>query len=130
LPKRRGRLRRGVSVFEHKLVDLSKRPKTRGQCPNGPCPWAGCRYHLLLKVTKNGKLKFPFEEKEFDEIEETCALRVADRGSHTLQEVGDFFNLTRERIRQIEKTALEKLSQNILMLEWRVHVSVRTIETF
>lgn len=40
-------------------------------------------------------------------------LRYGLRGheSHTLREVGSLFNLSRERIRQIEKTALKKLRQ-------------------
>ncbi len=40
-------------------------------------------------------------------------LRYGLRGheSHTLKEVGKMFNLSRERIRQIEKTALKKLRQ-------------------
>lgn len=40
-------------------------------------------------------------------------LRYGLRGheSHTLKEVGKMFDLSRERIRQIEKTALKKLRQ-------------------
>ena len=40
-------------------------------------------------------------------------LRYGLRGheSHTLKEVGQLFDLSRERIRQIEKTALSKLRQ-------------------
>jgi RNA polymerase primary sigma factor len=34
------------------------------------------------------------------------------RGDHTLEEVGEEFNVTRERIRQIEAKALRKMSQN------------------
>ncbi|HEX9730580.1 MAG TPA: sigma-70 family RNA polymerase sigma factor [Thermoanaerobaculia bacterium] len=34
---------------------------------------------------------------------------VGERGEHTLEEVGQVFNVTRERIRQIESTALRKL---------------------
>jgi len=42
-------------------------------------------------------------------VVETCALDVADRGEHTLEEVGGFLNVTRERARQIEKDAFDKL---------------------
>ena len=40
-------------------------------------------------------------------------LRYGLRGheAHTLKEVGKMFDLSRERIRQIEKTALKKLRQ-------------------
>lgn len=39
----------------------------------------------------------------------SCALDVAESGEMTLEEVGALMNLTRERIRQIEKSALRKL---------------------
>ena len=40
---------------------------------------------------------------------ETCALDVADRGGITLEDVGMLLNLTRERIRQVEHSGLDKL---------------------
>ena len=43
------------------------------------------------------------------EMSETCALDVADRGGITLEEVGEILNLTRERIRQVEVKGLQKL---------------------
>src|SRR6202007_584004 len=43
------------------------------------------------------------------EMNETCALDVADRGGTTLEEVGAIMNLTRERIRQVEVKGLAKL---------------------
>ncbi|HEX8907607.1 MAG TPA: sigma factor-like helix-turn-helix DNA-binding protein, partial [Anaeromyxobacteraceae bacterium] len=47
--------------------------------------------------------------KEIWELDETCALDVADRGGITLEEVGTIMNLTRERIRQVETRGLLKL---------------------
>jgi DNA-directed RNA polymerase sigma subunit (sigma70/sigma32) len=44
------------------------------------------------------------------ELPETCALDAADRGGMTLEEVGAILNLTRERIRQIQRLALAKLA--------------------
>jgi DNA-directed RNA polymerase sigma subunit (sigma70/sigma32) len=34
---------------------------------------------------------------------------VAERGGVTLEEVGEILNLTRERVRQVEVTGLQKL---------------------
>ncbi len=43
--------------------------------------------------------------------EESCSLDVADEGGVTLGRVGRLFGLTRERIRQIEGIAIEKLER-------------------
>lgn len=87
-------------------------PLTRSQCVNmpRPCLFVSCRHHLYLDVNEEtGSIKFNFPDKEVWELEETCALDVADRGGITLEEVGSIMNLTRERIRQLELSGLEKL---------------------
>lgn len=50
-----------------------------------------------------------FPDLEVWEMTETCALDVADRGGITLEEVGTLLNLTRERIRQVERSGIDKL---------------------
>lgn len=90
------------------------RPKTRCDCIHGtrPCPWVGCRYNLLLDINVNtGGFKITWPDKRAREIGESCALDVADRGGVTLEEVGGMMNVTRERIRQIQDRAMEKLSR-------------------
>ena len=87
-------------------------PTKRSQCVNmpRPCLYVSCRHHLYLDVNEEtGSIKFNFPDKEVWELEETCALDVADRGGITLEEVGSIMNLTRERIRQLELSGLEKL---------------------
>ncbi|MEL6544686.1 MAG: sigma factor-like helix-turn-helix DNA-binding protein, partial [Myxococcota bacterium] len=88
------------------------RPKNRTECRNGPrpCLFVSCKHHLYLDVNpETGSIKLNFPDMEPWELEETCALDVAERGGITLEEVGDILNLTRERIRQLEVTALQKL---------------------
>jgi len=82
-------------------------PRTRAECLDGPrpCPWVRCRYHLFGEVLPR---KYRVN-KAFAHLSDpsemppdlSCALDVADRGGLTLQETGNIFGLTRERIRQI-----------------------------
>lgn len=58
-----------------------------------PCPRTECRYHIADGATP------------------VCALDVAGEGPHTLDEVGEFFGVSRERVRQIEVLALAKLKK-------------------
>jgi sigma-70-like protein len=88
------------------------RPRMRAECANGPrpCMFISCKHHLYLDVNPaTGSIKLNFPDKEIWELEETCALDVADRGGITLEEVGTIMNLTRERIRQVETRGLLKL---------------------
>jgi hypothetical protein len=93
-------------------VEDIERPKQRIDCGNGerPCPFVSCKHHLYLDVSaKTGAIKLNFPDLEVWEMNETCALDVADRGGTTLEEVGAIMNLTRERIRQVEVKGLAKL---------------------
>ena len=94
----------------------SKRPKYRYQCKTGPrpCIYYSCKYNLFVDVNpKSGSIKFNFPDKEVWELEETCALDVAERGGITLEELGGLLNLTRERIRQYERLGLNKLRETL-----------------
>lgn len=87
------------------------RPRTRGDCRRSPrpCPFVSCRWHLYLEVTSTGAVKLTFPDLEVDELPETCALDVADRGPHTLEDIGRFMGVTRERARQIEAIAMDRI---------------------
>lgn len=88
------------------------KPKTREDCHKmaRPCLYVSCRHHLYLDVNEDtGSVKINFPDKEIWELEETCALDVAETGGVTLEEAGAIMNLTRERIRQIEISGMRKL---------------------
>lgn len=90
------------------------RPKTRGDCANSvrPCPWVGCRYHLYLTVARDGAITIHHPDLEPWELEESCALDVATRGGVKLDMIGKVFRVTRERIRQIEASAIRKVARS------------------
>lgn len=87
------------------------RPQTRADCVGGPrpCPYVSCSHHLYLDVSESGSIKLNFPGRDLDQLEETCALDVAERGGVTLGEIGERMSLTLERVRQIEAEALVKL---------------------
>lgn len=88
------------------------KPHQRSECVDGPrpCPYVSCQHHLFLDVSaRTGAIKLNFPDLEVWEMNESCALDIADRGGTTLEDVGAIMNLTRERIRQVEVKALAKL---------------------
>jgi hypothetical protein len=95
------------------LMFATARPFVRGDCLHGmrPCPFVGCRYHLYLDVQPSGSLTCNFPEIDPDELDESCILDTIDvRGPMTLEDVSVLMNLSRERVRQIEEAALQKLA--------------------
>ena len=111
------RRQRALGVVDPEMEEIVReveaaRPRTRADCAQGPrpCMFISCKHHLYLDVNPaTGSIKLNFPDKEIWEMEETCALDVADRGGITLEEVGAIMNLTRERIRQLEMSGLSKL---------------------
>lgn len=98
-----------ASALANPPIEGIERPRTRGDCSSDerPCPWVSCKHHLFLDINPiTGTIKLNFPDLEPWELAESCALDVADRGEHTLEEVGLLTNLTRERIRQLEVRGL------------------------
>jgi hypothetical protein len=107
--------RRSLSSVERAELE-SLRPQTRADCVNGirPCPWVGCKFHLYLDVHPNsGALKLNHPGLEPDEIGETCALDVADRGPALSPDIGRYLNVTPERAQQIEATATARVRDRL-----------------
>lgn len=97
---------------------LRRLPMVRGECLESerPCGYISCKWHLFLDVTKIGNIKINFPHlvdpdgtPRLDEMVDTCALDIADRGGETLNRTGKRMNMTRERIRQIVKSIIKKL---------------------
>jgi hypothetical protein len=111
------RRQRALGVVDPELQAIveeieATRPRSRADCATGhrPCMFVSCKHHLYLDVNPaTGSIKLNFPDKEVWDLEDTCALDVADRGGITLEEVGTIMNLTRERIRQVETRGLLKL---------------------
>lgn len=107
------RIPREEPIVSEPLVETAgdQRPHTRADCAGGPrpCPWVSCRYHLYLDVSpRTGSLKLNFPDLEVWELDECCALDVADRGQAGTEQIGSLLNLTRERARQLEEEALHR----------------------
>jgi hypothetical protein len=103
----REELRRGA--LANPPVDDADRPTQRSECKDGPrpCPWVACKHHLYLDINpRTGSIKINFPDLEPWELQQTCALDVADNGGLTLEEIGLITNLTRERVRQVEVRGL------------------------
>lgn len=106
-------------------TDLYDRPKTRGDCLAGginearPCVWFSCAFHALVDVdTATGSIKInhvPADDSAEALVDVlrampyTCTLDLADEGGATLERAASVLGLVRERLRQLEVIALDKV---------------------
>lgn len=90
------------------------RPGTRADCENvpRPCPYVSCRHHLYLDVRDNGNIRLNFPDIEPQDMTESCSLDVADRGAHSLDSTMGYLNVTRERVRQIERVGMAAMLED------------------
>lgn len=86
-------------------------PVLRLECEEAtrPCPHVTCKHHLFLDVSELGTVTLNFPDVDTIDLKHSCCLDVAADGGRTLEQVGEIMNLTRERVRQIEASALRKL---------------------
>ena len=96
-------------------------PRHRLECVDGPrpCPLVGCFYNNYLEVRRRQdsnpeiKILHPGRLPEDVPPDDSCTLDLADAGPHTLERVAEVYGLTRERIRQVEVSALKKIMKAI-----------------
>ena len=94
---------------------LPQRPRTRGECRVGvrPCPWTTCPHHLFVDVTNSGSLKLNFPHLEVWQLQETCALDLADRGPQTLLAIAHAMGVSDKRAPQLIEEALAELQAKL-----------------
>lgn len=82
-------------------------PQTRADCIDGPrpCQFVSCRHHMHARQKRQHPRTSTYQS------EATCSLDIAAEGNHTLDEVGTYLGITRERVRQIETKAMVKVRE-------------------
>jgi hypothetical protein len=87
---------------------------TRGLCLSHegfkhPCPVEWCRFHVCCGMRDEAVARLSPDS-------DTCVLRMACGTPHTLEEVGQAFGITRERIRQLEQIALSRAGMGLVRI--------------
>lgn len=114
-----------TGVLDDAGLEDDERPRLRSECPEGPCPFVGCRYHLGSDERQHPLAgRVPYIQERWEEIEEPCTLKFVEAhpGGATLEEVGIALGVTRERIRQLETRALASLQARVAELGVSVEV--------
>ena len=78
-----------------------------------PCPFASCRYNLLVSVNANGSLKVDHGHLDPWLLEETCAIDVIEKNREgvTQERTAQLTGVTEDRIRQVERGLMRRLKR-------------------
>lgn len=122
--------RSSLAAGRQMYPEASSRPVTTQECdeqhpdmgtPGEPCPFVSCIYNLAIDVnerTGSYAINVPFSFEDGDPVPDieispgahTCARKAALDGPLTMESIGESIGVSRERVRQIVDTALNKLS--------------------
>ena len=93
---------RQIRSVPRELVRLNVYEASDGECITapGPCPAVTCRYHLA--EPRHGL------RSADQDLTEPCAMKLANAGPGTLEQVGRVLGCTKQRVQQIEAVALAK----------------------
>lgn len=121
--------KRDLAVGAALYPEPSQPMPTRGECADGPrpCPLVRCKFNLYLDVSKARGIKINFSGREVEDMTESCALDIADRGGATHEEICDALNVVRERVRQVEAQALAKLKATAPWLVEQLELQGRSV---
>lgn len=111
--------RKSVAASNKLGGQTSKRvsPTVRSDCPTQrPCPYVTCRHNMYLDIRASGNITFNFSDMPVEMVRYSCSLDVANEHELGLPlgKIGEIMNLTRERVRQIELEAAEKINRILL----------------
>lgn len=87
-----------------------------------PCSWASCRYHLGVTVNDSGSIKVDHGHLDFERLEETCAIDVANRHKEGVSQerAAELTGVTEDRIRQVERALRVRLTRKLGRLRGEV----------
>lgn len=88
-----------------------RKPRTVNECPQAPtpCPWVTCKYHLWTYRVVRGGYSSVRRAVGWGDAGHTCALRVANDGEHTREEVAAILHISRARVQDVEAMALSNM---------------------
>lgn len=128
LPERMTAAEKAEMAALERPVGFRSRPVHRGDCKPGeggpyeqrPCAFVSCKFHLAVDLGPGGKrVRLNFPGMELEEMPETCALDVADRGGIGASATANLLNITVQALNLIETRAIR--NRNVKIIARRIN---------